>query len=138
MIKIQQMQFHVRNIWNLKLPQSILVWFKHGQKILDLFPSLINSSEANYGKKNMQVSAQMARSMPCCQFVFVLRQTTLLSMNTDTTCFNSSLCSPSYPLRMWNDTHMGGKCSLSLDCIQINLIFDLMKTNFAMKILNMH
>ena len=53
--------------------------------------------------------------------VFVPRQTTMSSMNTDTTRFNSSLCSPSYPVRMWDDTHTRGKCSLSLDGIQMNV-----------------
>ena len=42
-------------------------------------------------------------------------------MNADTTGLNSSSCSPSYPMRMWDDTHTRGKCSLSLDGIQMNV-----------------
>ena len=44
-------------------------------------------------------------------------------MNTDTTTefqFSSSLCSPSYPVGVW-DSQMGGNCSLSLDGIMKNV-----------------
>ena len=79
----------------------------------------INYSEPSHQDKKLAFSQPIDAPLPCCQVVFVPRHPTMSSMNTYTTGFGSSLCSPNYPAGVW-DTQMGGNCSLSLDGIMMN------------------